>query len=102
MYVCMCVYIYIYVCVYVCMCVITAVCVSMTIFNGFTQKKARTRRYPAETITGPDYADDLALLANTPPQAECLLHSLEQVVRDLYVNPYEIELKSPVFPTVYS
>ena len=35
--------------------------------NGFILKKARSRWYPAETIT--DYADDIALLANTPTQA---------------------------------
>ena len=45
--------------------------------NGFTLKKIRSRRYPAETITDKDYADDIALLANTPTQAESLLHSLE-------------------------
>ena len=34
--------------------------------NGFILKKVRSRRYSAETITGADYADKLALLANTP------------------------------------
>ena len=43
----------------------------------YTDKKAR-RRYPAETITGSDYADDIAIFANTPTQAESLLHSREQ------------------------
>ena len=32
-------------------------------------KKARSRQYTAETITGDDYADDLALLANASTQA---------------------------------
>ena len=32
----------------------------------FHMKKARRRRYPAETNTDADYADDLALFANTP------------------------------------
>ena len=36
------------------------------------------RRYPAKTITDADYADDIALLANTPNQAETQLHSLER------------------------
>ena len=36
-------------------------------------KKARSRQYPAETITGADYADDITLLANTPTQAESQL-----------------------------
>ena len=31
----------------------------------------------AKTITDADYADDIAILANTPNQAETLLHSLE-------------------------
>ena len=46
--------------------------------NGFTLKKVRTKRYPAETITDADHADDIALFVNTPIQAESLLHSLEQ------------------------
>ena len=47
--------------------------------NGFTlKKKARGRRYSAETITDADYADDMALLANISTQAESPLHSLEQ------------------------
>ena len=45
--------------------------------NGFTLKKARSKQYPAETITDADNADDEALLANTPSQAESLLHRLE-------------------------
>ena len=55
--------------------------------NRFTLKKA-SRWYSAETITGADYADDLVLLANTPIQAESLLHSLEQAagVIGLYMN----------------
>ena len=34
--------------------------------NGFKLAKERSRRYPAQTITDADYADDIALLANTP------------------------------------
>ena len=44
--------------------------------NGF--KLTKKRRYPAKTITDANYADDIALLANTPNQAETLLHNLEQ------------------------
>ena len=47
--------------------------------NSFTLKKARSRRYPAKTIMDPDYTYDIALLANTPTQAESRRHSLEQV-----------------------
>ena len=46
--------------------------------KGFEMSKKRSRRYPAKTITDADYADDIALLANTPNQAETLLHSLER------------------------
>ena len=45
--------------------------------NGFELTKKRSRRHPAKTITDADYVDDIALLANTPNQAETLLHSLE-------------------------
>ena len=39
------------------------------------------------------YADDLALLANTPNQAETLLHSLEQTAAGigLHVNAHKTE-----------
>ena len=46
--------------------------------NGFELTKKRSRRYPAKTITDADYADDIAILANTANQAEILLHSLER------------------------
>ena len=44
----------------------------------FYTKKAKSKRYPAETIIDADYIDALALLANTPAQAESLLHSKQQ------------------------
>ena len=46
--------------------------------NGFKMAKERSRRYPAQTITDADYADDIALLANTLAQAEILLQGLER------------------------
>ena len=46
--------------------------------NGFTLAKARSRKYPAWTIMDADYADNIALLANTPAQAESLLRCLER------------------------
>ena len=46
--------------------------------NGFELTKKRSRRYPTKTITDADNADDIAILANTPDQAETLLHSLER------------------------
>ena len=48
--------------------------------NGFKLTKKRSRRYPAQTITDADYANDTVLLANAPAQAESLLHSLEWAV----------------------
>ena len=56
--------------------------------NGFELTKKRSKRYPATTITDADYADDIAILANTPDQAETLLHSLERAAASigLYVN----------------
>ena len=47
--------------------------------NGFKLPKERSKRYSTQTITDMVYANDLALLANTPAPAESLLHSLEQV-----------------------
>ena len=44
--------------------------------NGFELTKKRSRRYPAKTITDANYADDIAILANTPNQAETLLHGM--------------------------
>ena len=38
--------------------------------NGFKLAKERSRRYPAQTITDADYADDIALLVSTPAQAK--------------------------------
>ena len=43
--------------------------------NGFKLAKERSRRYPAQTITDVDYANDIVLLTSTP--AETLLHNVE-------------------------
>ena len=61
--------------------------------NGFELTKKRSRRYPATTITDADYADDIAILANTPDQAKTLLHSLERAAASigLYVNAHKTE-----------
>ena len=61
--------------------------------NGFKLTKERSRRYPAQTITDTDYADDIALLANAPAQAETLLHSLEWAASGigLHVNAHKTE-----------
>ena len=52
--------------------------------NGFELTKKRSIRCPAKTITDADYADDIAILANTPNQAETLLHSLGTSHRRLW------------------
>ena len=61
--------------------------------NGFELIKKRSRRYPEKTITDTDYADDIALLANTHNQAETLLHSLERATAGtgLHVNAHKTE-----------
>ena len=61
--------------------------------NGFELTKKISRRYPAKTITDAEYADDIAILANTPNQAETLLHSLEQAAAGtgLHVNAHKSE-----------
>ena len=45
------------------------------------------------TITDADYTDDIAILANTPNQAETLLHSLERAATGigLHVNAHKTE-----------
>ena len=50
---------------------------------GFKLTKERSRRYPVKTIIDADYADDIALLANEPAQAETLLHSLERATASI-------------------
>ena len=61
--------------------------------NGFELTKKRSRRYPAKTITDADNADDIAILANAPVQAETLLHCLERLVAGigLHVNAHKTE-----------
>ena len=41
--------------------------------NGFNLSKERSRRYPTQTITNAEYADDMGLLANAPTQTETQL-----------------------------
>ena len=64
--------------------------------KGFELTKKRSRRYPQKTITDADYADDIALLGNTPNQAETLLHGLERVSAGicLHVNAHKTEYMS--------
>ena len=61
--------------------------------NGFKLTKERSRRYHTQKITDADYADDIALLMNTPAQAKTLLHNLEQANEGigLHVNAHKTE-----------
>ena len=61
--------------------------------NVFELTKKRSRRRPAKTITDADCADDIAILANIPNQAETLLHSLEPATAGivLHVNAHKTE-----------
>ena len=61
--------------------------------NSLKLSKERSRRYPAQTITDADYANGIVLVANTPAQAETLLHSLGREAGDkgLYVNADKTE-----------
>ena len=61
--------------------------------NSFELTKKRSRRYPTKAITDADYTDDIAILANTPNQAETRLHSLERSAGGigLHVNAHKTE-----------
>ena len=61
--------------------------------NGFNLGREIRWRYPAQTITDADYADDIALLANTPALAKSQLHSLERAAAGigLHVNAEKME-----------
>ncbi len=60
--------------------------------NDFKLRKERSSRYPTQTITDADNANEIALLANTPAQAETLLHSLERAAAGvgLHINAYKV------------
>ena len=92
MYVCMYdIYIYIHVCIY--FFYQSMFSIDKIRENGFEVTKKRSRRYPEKTITDADYADDIAILVNTPNQAETLLHSLEWAAASigLHVNAHKTE-----------
>ena len=58
--------------------------------NSFDENAVGT---PKKTFTDADYADYIVILANTPSQAEILLHSLERAAAGigLHVNAHKIE-----------
>ena len=59
----------------------------------FDLTKKRSWKNPVKTITDADYADDRAILAKTPTQAETLLHCLERAAGGigLHVNAHKTE-----------
>ena len=61
--------------------------------NSFKLTKKRSRTYPTKTITDADYANDIAILVNTPNQAKTLLHSLELAITGigLHVKAHKTE-----------
>ena len=61
--------------------------------NSLKQKKTRSRRYVAETLTDADYTDEITRLENTPAQAESQLHDPEQTAGGIgpYVNSDKTE-----------
>ena len=69
--------------------------------NGFELKKQKISR---KKITNADYADDIAILANTPNRAETLLHSLEQAAAGIglhdnaHKTEYMCNIKQATFP----
>ena len=60
---------------------------------GFTLQRAQSRRHPATYLTDANYADDIALFADSPEDAEKLLHILEASAAniDLHVNAKKTE-----------
>ena len=54
--------------------------------NIFKMVKERISRYHAQTITNEDYADDIALQANTSAQAKTQLNILERATSCIGLN----------------
>ena len=67
---------------------------SVDIMKDSVFKLIKERRYLVKTITGADFADDIALLTNLPTQSEILLHSPERAAAGdigLHVNAHKAE-----------
>ena len=60
---------------------------------GLTLTKQKSRRHPRNMITDTDYADDLAVLADTLKDATTLLHNIEKAAKQigLYLNADKTE-----------
>lgn len=59
---------------------------------GFTLSPSLSSQYPVKMLTDIDYADDLAIIADTITNAK-VLHHLENAANDvgLYINASKIE-----------
>ena len=57
--------------------------------EGLTLTRRRSSRHPASHISDLDYADDIALFADTIQEAELLLHKVESASKsiELFLNP---------------
>ena len=69
------------------------ICLDNVLRTSIHKIRENGRRYPEKTITDANYADDIAILVNTPNQAETLLHSLERPAAgiSLHVNAHKTE-----------
>ena len=56
--------------------------------NSFKLTKKRSRRYPTQTITDAEYADDIVLLENTPAQTETQLHCVKRAAAGIGLHVY--------------
>ena len=65
----------------------------MCLYKKKKKTKTKKKQQQQKTITDADYADDIAILANTPNQAETLLQSLERAAAGigLHVNAHKTE-----------
>ena len=57
--------------------------------RGLTLTRCRSSRHPASHLSDLDYADDIALFADTIQEAELLLHQVESASKStgLFLNP---------------
>ena len=67
--------------------------------KGFKLTKEKSRRYPAQTFTDRDYADDSAADKYARPNQN-LLHNLERAAAGigLHVNAHKTEYKEATSP----
>ena len=67
------------------------ICIYICLYFDLTKKKRS--EYPAKIITDADYADDIAILANTPNKAETKLNNLGRapIGIGLHANAHKTE-----------